>query len=162
MLPSHHESSMTNKAVQAAPWDRDLAVTLVAVASQCSCSGDCWWLPIKSPVSLSAVSPLRSAAASLGRTMPPFSGRGGDLGAADVHDSETHHPRSQEQRSAVGARFTSELHTSHVTSHSWGMSRVNEYESRHWASKMINLKLFRQFFFYLTNTNNNNDNWLDS
>lgn len=34
-------------------------------------------------------------------TMRPFLGQAGDLGDADVHDSEMHHPRSEGQRSAV-------------------------------------------------------------
>lgn len=53
------ESVMTGKTVKMGPLSES-----GAVASQWCCSVDCWWLMIKSPVSLRAVTSLRSAAAS--------------------------------------------------------------------------------------------------
>lgn len=55
------ESGMTDKTVKMGPLSDS-----GAVASQWRCSVDCWWLLIKSPVSLRTVTPLRSA----GRVAP--------------------------------------------------------------------------------------------
>lgn len=121
------ESGMTDKTVKMGPLSES-----GAVASQWRCSVDCWWLLIKSPVSLRAVTPLRSASRVAPAAQCGHSWVGAATSvAADMHGSGTQRPRSDEQRSAVGAaaRFNGEIHASHVTSHSAGMWSMNKNDS---------------------------------